>query len=63
MYLCIAIASNDHAELQKKFNTWLQQERPARIHQVELVADGNVYTYVALVVYVPAATRDKKSRP
>jgi predicted DNA-binding protein (UPF0278 family) len=60
MYLCQTFAANDHQELQRQINAWLQQERPPRVHQVELTADGSVYTYVAIFVYVTTAKGQNK---
>jgi hypothetical protein len=46
------MASDDHEDLQKQLNQWVQDAKPARIFNVQLVADGAKYTYCALVMYV-----------
>lgn len=57
MYQCKCFASNDHRELQEQVNAWLQQQRPTRVHQIEMVADGAEFTYVVLAIYVVAGKK------
>ena len=45
------IASNDYEELEIKLNDWIRRRKPRRIHRVEFVANGSLYTYCVLVLF------------
>jgi hypothetical protein len=48
------IATNDHEDLELMINTWLRNERPERIRDIQFVANGSEFTYAVLVLYVPS---------
>ena len=52
MYHSHLIASNDHEDLQEQLNDWLTKENPTRIQHIAFVADGNLYTYTILILYL-----------
>lgn len=59
MYRVAILADNTHTGLQLQFNTWLREEKPARIHQVNLVSNGSEFTYSVLILYTASDQRAK----
>lgn len=53
-------ASNDHKALQRHFNTWLRYERPERIQDIRMVADGAEFTYCVMVLYLMRREQTEK---
>jgi hypothetical protein len=46
------LASNDHEQLGKNIQSWLDYEEPEKIFFAEFVADGAEFTYAVMFVYL-----------
>ena len=53
------IATNDHEDLELMLNTWLRNERPERIRDIQFVANGSEFTYAVLIMYVPSRKKPR----